>query len=1095
MKKSIGIIFLLCFTSFLLQGQEKDELLQLLKQELKYNMEELQKKELPPYYMNLRVEDMYQSAITSNFGAVLSSNETHTRILVPQIRLGSYELDNFKYSSQGLINFNGTPVSPMYLPLNDSYSDAIRQAIWQETIKRYDFAANVYEQTKSRAATTVEDEDKSPCFSKAAIETYYEAPVSIEKQKIDMAAWAERLNEISAVFKKCPKILQGSASINFQIQRNYFVNTDGTEIVQNRVAARIMLSASTMADDGMELPLSKDYFAYDWKELPSNETIIADAEDIIQRLLALREAPVSDPYTGPAILSGAASGVFFHEIFGHRLEGHRLKAGGQTFKKMVGEQILPSGFNVFCDPTLRRYADTDLNGSYLYDDEGVKATKVDNVVGGVLKGFLMNRVPIEDFPQSNGHGRATEVADPVSRQSNLVIETTLPHSEEELRAMLIEEAKAQGKEYGYFFKTVTSGFTYTGEGGSLNSFNVTPLEVLRVYVDGRPDQLVRGVDLIGTPLSMFSNIQAGGSTPSVFTGSCGAESGWVPVTACSPEIYVSKIETQRREQSREIPPILPAPEVSDSKEGNQDDVIFKAMNDELRRSMDQLVLPNESKPFYISNSTARSRHIYISGVLGGIIQSTITPWSMQGGMQLAIGDYMSNSEIEPGQSATFQLPAEADYDAIRRSYWIGTDQMYRYAINSFVQKKSYLKTNPLSPELAAIPDMVKLPAVTKLIQRDQEFIANKESLEELVSKVSAVFADYEDIYDSNVVLDGIDMDIYRQTSEDVKLKIPQSYLRLTVTASIRSKDSASIPKGESLSLIVENPNELPSVDILIEKARNLAESLLEGKDAPFVDEYYSGPVMFEGDGVATIFYQELIKPGKLIAFKSPLGQPFQTMDDKLGRKILDSRITIKDIPSLKTFNGVTLMGSREIDVEGVTPKGELTLVENGVFKNMINGRFPTLKSSESTGNSVFPMAANLKPTVAPSVVHVKINQGIRLNKMKSALLKNAKKKKLDYAYILRFTDGGQYMSLFKVNVKTGKESMVRVTKMNYPTLEDLEKRLKEVSSEESVRNFIYNGCAASIIYPSAMIVDDIEIFKATPKAEKAPALINPLLRN
>ena len=205
--------------------------------------------------------------------------------------------------------------------------------------------------------------------------------------------------------------------------------------------------------------------------------------------------------------------------------------------------MLPKEFQVSCDPTIRHYAGTDLNGYYLYDSEGVKAQRVDNVVNGVLKSFLMSRVPLDGFPVSNGHGRTSENRDPVSRQSNLIVTTTKPYTDDQMRYMLRQEAKKQGKPYGYYFKTVTSGYTYTGEGGSLNSFNVTPLEVYRIYVDGRRDELVRGVDLIGTPLSMFSNIQAAGSKPSVFTGVCGAESGWVPVTASSPTIYLSKIET------------------------------------------------------------------------------------------------------------------------------------------------------------------------------------------------------------------------------------------------------------------------------------------------------------------------------------------------------------------------------------------------------------------------------------------------------------------------------------------------------------------------------------------------------------------------
>lgn len=418
----------------------------------------------------------------------------------------------------------------------------------------------MYKQVETQSSVSVEGEDKAPCFSPAPKETYYEAPLPDESFTIDVPAWEKRLDEISAVFKAMPDLQSASVSLDFQVVRIYFVNTEGSEVVQNRTYARIMLSATAKAADGMLLPLNKDYFAYELKDLPGNGVMIAAAREMMMKLKELKEAPVVDPYTGPAILSGAASGVFFHEIFGHRLEASRLKTGGETFKKMVGQPVLPKDFQVYSDPTLMRYADTYMHGYYLYDDEGVKSRRVHNVVDGVLKEFLLGRKPVDGFPSSNAHGRTAGGGDAVSRQSNLIVETTHPYTEEQLRQMLIKEAKKQGKEYGYYFKNVSGGYTLTGDGNSLNSFNVTPVEVYRVYTDGRPDQLVRGVDMIGTPLSMFSNIVAGGNTSSVFTGSCGAESGWVPVTACSPMIFVSKIETQRRSQSRDIPPILPAPQ-------------------------------------------------------------------------------------------------------------------------------------------------------------------------------------------------------------------------------------------------------------------------------------------------------------------------------------------------------------------------------------------------------------------------------------------------------------------------------------------------------------------------------------------------------
>ena len=563
MRKTVLVIFS-CFLSLLFvpktYGQGQDKLLGLLKEELAQQMKELKDEEFPPYHMNYRVIDVTSSVVSASFGALMNSQQYRSRTLVPQIRLGDEKLDNFRFNQMGAAMSRYQGPSVARLPLDEENNeDAVRQAIWDEVNNRYKFAVDMYQKTKAESSVNVEEEDKAPYFSEAKVEKYYEAPLPAEKMTIDMDQWAARMKEISAVFKNQPGIMKGDAIMIYTVERRYFVNNEGTEVVQNLPYARIMVFGETKADDGMELPLNLSYFAYDPADLPANDKIIADAKEMVKTLEALRVAPVVDPYTGPALLSGPASGVFFHEIFGHRIEGHRLKGGGETFKKKVGELVLPADFQVYCDPTLRSYAGEELNGFYLYDDQGVKARRVDVVKDGVLREFLMSRVPLDGFPRSNGHGRTAGGGDPVSRQSNLVVETTAPHSEAELRSMLIEEAKKQGKEYGYYFKEVTSGFTLTGEGGSLNSFNVTPLEVYRIYVDGRPDELVRGVDLIGTPLSMFSNIVCGGDTPSVFTGECGAESGWVPVTASSPMILVNKIETQRRQKSRDLPPILPAP--------------------------------------------------------------------------------------------------------------------------------------------------------------------------------------------------------------------------------------------------------------------------------------------------------------------------------------------------------------------------------------------------------------------------------------------------------------------------------------------------------------------------------------------------------
>jgi predicted Zn-dependent protease len=323
---------------------------------------------------------------------------------------------------------------------------------------------------------------------------------------------------------------------------------------------RISIYARTKADDGMELYRFESFDGHSLSKLPDDNVIRQTIETMVNDLKALRAAPVIEPYTGPAILSGRASGVFFHEIFGHRIEGQRQKNEneGQTFTKQINRPVLPEFISVFDDPTTKQILGVDLNGHYRFDDDGVRAQRVTVVDRGILKNFLMSRAPISGFETSNGHGRKAPGYRTVGRQGNLIVQASNTVSENRLRAMLIEEATKQGKPFGLMFKDISGGFTMTGRANP-QSFQVTPIMVYRVYADGRPDELVRGVDLIGTPLTSFSKIVAAGDKPEIFNGFCGAESGYVPVAAVSPSILTTQIEVQKKAKSSDRPPILLPP--------------------------------------------------------------------------------------------------------------------------------------------------------------------------------------------------------------------------------------------------------------------------------------------------------------------------------------------------------------------------------------------------------------------------------------------------------------------------------------------------------------------------------------------------------
>jgi len=322
----------------------------------------------------------------------------------------------------------------------------------------------------------------------------------------------------------------------------------------------MMIEAETRADDGMELIRVETFQASTPDRLPGETEIAGRIAKMASDLKALRMAPTAEPFAGPALLSGRAAAVFFHEVLGHRLEGHRQRGDqeGQTFTKKINEQVLPQFLSVIDDPTQRSLNGMDLGGWYRYDDEGMPAERVEVIKDGILKNFLMSRMPVKGFAQSNGHGRAQAGLMATGRQGNLIVSSSHTAEDSELRQKLVDEIKKQGKPYGLYFEDIQGGFTLTTR--SLpQSFQILPVLVWKVYPDGRPDELVRGVDIVGTPLTALNRIELTGEKTEVFNGVCGAESGSVPVSAAAPAMLFSEIEVQKRAHLGSRPPILPPP--------------------------------------------------------------------------------------------------------------------------------------------------------------------------------------------------------------------------------------------------------------------------------------------------------------------------------------------------------------------------------------------------------------------------------------------------------------------------------------------------------------------------------------------------------
>jgi TldD protein len=529
-------------------------LITAMSQELDREMPILSKANPPAYFISYILTSSDRSEVMGSNGALLSSEDSHTRWLETQVRVGTYDLDDTHKVGNSNPNQGSFGTS---VPVDDAPA-VLRRAIWEETDKQFRAASEgLIKVNTSKEVQVQTAEEHAPDFAREQAHTFYGAEVSVHP---DRKPWETKVRLYTAAFRASPQILNSIVTFSATGDNQYQVTSEGTRLQFGQVHYRLELFIQGKAPDGMNI---ERYYNFDWAnpaDAPDDKAVLAEGQVLRKELESLVAAPLVEPYAGPAMLTGRATAVFFHEVFGHRAEGFRQKDinEGQTFARKVGQEIVPKFLSIYDDPTERTLGKNILIGYYPFDDEGTPSERVTLVDHGILKNFEMSRQPLTGFPVSNGHGRRQIGAQPVSRQGNLIVESSQKVSNAELRKMLIEEIKRQGKPFGLLIDDIAGGFTFTGR-GQPQAFQVQPLVVYEVFPDGRPDQLVRGVDIVGTPLVSLTKIVATGDTMDTFNGYCGAESGSVPVSASAPAILITEMEVQKKETSTDKPPILPPP--------------------------------------------------------------------------------------------------------------------------------------------------------------------------------------------------------------------------------------------------------------------------------------------------------------------------------------------------------------------------------------------------------------------------------------------------------------------------------------------------------------------------------------------------------
>ncbi len=549
----MNFMVLVLFFSFSLKAEDlillgmKDEL-------LRFEREIKGKTEYPVYFVGYEAWKESGMSFSVKMNADLSESSYSYTVAVCDLRVGNPQLDSTHEIKSDDYYDNSKELFQVQLP-QDYY--ALKTQLWfltDQTLKR---SIERYTKVIANKNITAEEEDKSGDFIyEVEISTFYktENDEFFDKEKVK-----DVIKNLGSEMRKYRFLIDGAIYFNYTNRTRYIVNSQGTSVVEGGFKYILRWDLYSRSPDGTDISAYKSYYFKRISQMPDFETLKKDFSQSISIVEKQLNAENLPPYTGPAILKNKAAAVFWHEIFGHRVEGHRQKGEkeGLTFADKLNKQIMPDFISIYDNPTAEYYSGKFLNGHYLYDDEGVKAVNTVLVENGVLKNFLMQRVPVRGITISNGHGRRSSGYMSVARQGNLIVEFKNPVSWQELEKKLLKLIKESGKPYGLIINDIEGGYTYT-QRTMPQSYTVLVKDAVMVYPDGKKLP-VKGLNMIGTPLQTFSKIVAASNDYDVFNGICGAESGWVDVSAVSGSLLFSEIETQRVVKSNKKPPLLPPP--------------------------------------------------------------------------------------------------------------------------------------------------------------------------------------------------------------------------------------------------------------------------------------------------------------------------------------------------------------------------------------------------------------------------------------------------------------------------------------------------------------------------------------------------------
>lgn len=532
-----------------------------------------------------------------------------------------------------------------------------------------------------------------------------------------------------------------------------------------------------------------------------------------------------------------------------------------------------------------------------------------------------------------------------------------------------------------------------------------------------------------------------------------------------------------------------------------DNVILKAMKDEIHRNMDSLINEDGEKPFFIGYGINDAEVMSIEATLGALRNSTITPFKEKY-IRVMAGGYGFNDESldisteNPQTLNDIQMPVDDDYYGIRRALWASTDAVFKSASKIIKENKQYVERQ--NKPLSEIPHkyFAKVPVITQIIPNEVT-LPDKSKIEDLVRDLSSLFEKYDQIELSDVSFYAYRASYYFVNSEGMVIQVPSNYVRLNVEMQTLSENGQ--PINENFSFYGETDKDIPPAENLKIQIQERTNNLIAIRDNDTFQDSYEGPVLFLGEASPDLDFLLLFGGQALVANKqietnanlSYGGFNLRTSSTyKIGKKIISNKLSVISSPKMKEYQGQKLPGSYPIDAEGVIPPDELTLIKDGVLLNQLNDR-TIADSTQKTNGNYRPLSG-----IRPGVIRVLSNTTLSESDLKNKLIEEAKSEGLDYAIIIRQSvlqqNFGSPLNIYKVDLESGKEVLLRNANIQNLTLRNLNKVIA-TTDNSIVSNIQLGREVVSIIAPDGILLEGVNI-ESTPAyfTQQKPLVPNPV---